>query len=165
MTQRRRNVLMWALYALLFLAVLLLQDCILGKFRIFKASFCLIPLLTCAVAVHTGPEEGGIFALIVGVVWALSGATDGGLMIFLMTFSAVVAGYLCGNVFGNWLLPASGVCLVGYALCLLVHYGIRIYLLEMHVESFVTLLVQLLLALPFAPLFVWCCQAIRKAGP
>lgn len=165
MTQRKKTVTMWALYALFFLAVLLVQDAMLGRVTLWGASLMLVPAAAFAVAVHTGAEEGGLFCLIASIVWALSGAADGGLMILLLTFCGIVCGYLATSVLQSWLIPASALCLVALALTLGISYAVHIYLEELAKSGIRVYLLQVGMSLPFVPLFVWVCDRIRKVGP
>jgi len=93
----RKTILMWALYALFFLIVLLVQDAVLSKFALRGARVVLAPLTVYCTAAHTDAEKGGLFGLLAGLFWALVGAADGGLMLFCMTFGGVLCGYLCSS--------------------------------------------------------------------
>ncbi len=161
----RRTILMWALYALFFLIVLLVQDAVLSKYAFRDARAVLVPLAAFCTAVHTDAEKGGLFGLLTGLFWALTGAADGGLMLLCMTFGGVLCGYLCSAFFHPRVLPAVVLSMLCLALCLLSGALIRMYLEGLGLRSLIPVSIQLLLALPAAPLFHWCCKAIRKAGP
>ena len=161
----RRTVLMWALYALFFLTVLLVQDAVLSKYQLRGARVVLVPLAVFAVGVHTDAEKGGLFGLLTGLFWALTGAADGGLMLFFITFGGVLCGYLCSAFFHPRVLPAAVLSVLCLAMCLLAPALIRIYLEGLSLRSLIPVGFQLLMALPAAPLCHWCCKAIRKAGP
>lgn len=161
----RKTILMWVLYALFFLIVLLVQDAVLSKFALRGARVVLAPLTVYCTAAHTDAEKGGLFGLLTGLFWALTGAADGGLMLFCMTFGGVVCGYLCSAFFHPRALPTVVLSMLCLALCLLSGALIRIYLEGLSLGSLAPVGIQLLLALPAAPLFHWCSKAIRKAGP
>ena len=161
----QKTVLMWALYALFFLAVLLLQDAVFSKYTIRGARPVLVPLAVFCTAAHTDAENGGLFGLFAGLFWALTGAADGGLMLLFMTFGGVLCGYLCSAFFHPRVLPAAVLSMLCLALCLLSCGLIRIYLEGLSLRSLTPVGLQLLMALPAAPLAHWCCKAIRKAGP
>lgn len=161
----RRTVLMWALYALFFLIVLLVQDAVLSKYTVHGARVVLVPVAAACVAVHTDAERGGLFCLLAGLFWTLTGASDGGLMLLCMTFSGAVCGYLCSSFFHPRVLPAVVLSMLGLALCLCVGGLIRMYLEGLSFRSMIPIGTQLLLALPASPVLHWCCKAIRKAGP
>jgi len=161
----RKTILMWALYALFFLIVLLVQDAVLSKFALRGARVVLAPLTVYCTAAHTDAEKGGLFGLLAGLFWALVGAADGGLMLFCMTFGGVLCGYLCSSFFHPRVLTTVVLSMLCLALCLLSGALIRIYLEGLSLRSLAPVGIQLLLALPAAPLLHWCSKAIRKAGP
>lgn len=103
---QRREILKWTLYALVFLALLLNQTTLLGKFPIFGLKLNFVPLLLVCICIKEGPERGGIFCLITTLIQALSGVDYGGLSIAALTVCAVVSGILCNSVLNNRFLPA-----------------------------------------------------------
>jgi len=122
-------------------------------------------MAVCAVAVHTDAEKGGFFCLIASTVWALSGAADGGLMILFLTLTGALCGHLSASVFQRWIVPASLLIWGSLALTLGAQYAIHIYLEELTGKSLLIYLLQMGISLPFAPLFAWVCDNIRKVGP
>lgn len=164
MSEKRKNILMWGLYALFFLIVLLLQDVLLGKFAIAGVRLLLIPMAVACVAVQTGAEKGGAFALAAGVIWALSGAANGGVSLVALTFCGLGCGYLCDAVFHRRLGAAVLLCLMTQIVTLLAVFFVRSYLEAAGLGSLRLMLRQILLSLPLSPLFYWCCREIRKVG-
>ncbi len=164
MPARYKTTAKWALYALLFLFTLLLQDSILGRYQLLGAGFCLCPMVTAAVAAEEGAEQGGLFALICATVWALSGATDGGSFILSMTFLAIVVGYLFRTLLNHRWWAVAVISLASLFFCLLLPYLVRIYLQELTLKSLLPMLCQCLMALPFAPAIAWLCMQMGKVG-
>ena len=124
MNQRYRNLLMWALYAALFLFALLIQTMALGRTRFFGVKLDLIPVVVVCVCLFCGHEAGGLFGLMAGCFWFLTGAEDGSLAIVTLTVCGILAGYLCGHV-----LPRRfGSCLILCLGALLLHEGARFLL-------------------------------------
>lgn len=72
---------MWALYALLLLAVAVIQGVIFGRARYFGTKLSLIPVAVACIAMHGGAEDGGVFGLAAGLFWCLSGGDGGGVLI------------------------------------------------------------------------------------
>lgn len=161
---RWKNTMKWALYALLFLFTLLLQDSLLGRYNLLGAGFCLCPLVTAAVAAEEGAENGGVFALVSATVWALGGATDGGSFILTMTALAVVVGYLFRTLLNHRWWAVAVLSLVSLFLSLLLPYLVRIYLQELSLRSLLPMLSQCLMAIPFAAGISWVCMKIGKVG-
>ena len=77
MQARYKKALMWALYGLLLLVVMVLQDVVFGRARYFGTKLSLIPVAVACISMHGGAEEGGAFGLAAGTFWCLCGG-DGG---------------------------------------------------------------------------------------
>ena len=120
MTQRSRNLIMWGLYALLFLAVLLVQTVVFGRMRFFGVKLNLMPVVIVCVGLWTGHEAGGLFGLLAALAWFLTGADDGSLSIVSFTLSGILAGWACDNLFRRRLFPCLVLCLAA----LLAHEGV-----------------------------------------
>ena len=162
--QKKKILLKWALYALFFLACLLVQDVLLGKYALQGVPFYLAPAAAATVACREGAEKGGLFCLLASLFWAWWGAGDGGLMVLLVTFGGCLCGYLCASVFHVRILPICVLSLGCLAMTLGVQYLIHIYLEGLGFASMGKFFFQLLLALPFCPLFHWVCRSIGKVG-
>ena len=85
MNQRYKNIIMWVLYAVLFLFAMLLQTAVFGRTRFFGVKLNLIAVVLVCISIFTGHEAGGLFCLIAAFVWHLSGADDGSVAILTMT--------------------------------------------------------------------------------
>lgn len=107
MRERYKKALMWALYALLLLAVAVIQGVIFGRARYFGTKLSLIPVAVACIAMHGGAEDGGVFGLAAGLFWCLSGGDGGGVLIILCTLCALAAGYLCDRYLNRNLLSAA----------------------------------------------------------
>lgn len=163
MSRTGKQLLMWALYALLALAVCLLQTVVLSNIRFHRFPIHLMPVLVVACAMFTGHEPGGLFGLILGFVWSSAGSGEGALSILTFTVIAVLAGWLCDAVFPRTLpvfliLCAGALLLHQGALLLLSAYlsSAAVPLASLPLELFLSLCVGL-------PLFP-AAAAIRKAG-
>lgn len=155
---------MWALYALFFLCVLLLQDTVLGKFTFFGGAACLAPAAAVCIAVQTGAEKGGLCCLLAGVLLTLSGTSDGGLWILFLTVSGCLCGWLCESVFHPRLIPTVVLSLLCTVVTLSADYLIHMYLEGLPFGGVFFLFRQVLPAVPLTPVFYWCCKAVRKVG-
>ena len=164
MTQRSRNLIMWGLYALLFLAVLLVQTVVFGRMRFFGVKLNLMPVVIVCVGLWTGHEAGGLFGLLAALAWFLTGADDGSLSIVSFTLSGILAGWACDNLFRRRLFPCLVLCLAA----LLAHEGV-LFLLKFFLEgadSALALWVPVTagLSLLTAPVIYLLSKAIGKAG-
>jgi len=163
MSRTNKQLLMWVLYALLALAVCLLQTVVLSNIRFHRWPIHLMPVLVVACAMFTGHEAGGLFGLILGFVWSSAGSGEGALSILTFTVCAVLAGWLCDAVFPRT-LP---VFLILSAGALLLHQ-LAVSLLALYLSSaavpWQTLPLELFLSLCLGLLLFPAAAAIRKAG-
>ena len=71
LTQRQRfNLLRWALYGLLCIVGLLLQDTLLCRVNVQGGFVDLVPCLIFMITALQGAEQGSVFALIAAVLIA-----------------------------------------------------------------------------------------------
>lgn len=89
-TQRLR-ALKWALFSLVALLGLVLQDVIFSRMRIFGATTNLAPGVLIMVCILRGPESGGVFALVASLVYYSSGSAPGPEVILLLTAIGILA--------------------------------------------------------------------------
>lgn len=164
MQNRSKATLMWGLYAVLLLAVLLVQTVILGQVRVWGGKPNLMPMAVICVAVWTGHERGGLFALVTAVLWALTGADDGALSIVSFTLCAIAAGWLCDSVLPRRLVPCVLLCLVG----LLFHGGadflLKFYLGEADWSLALWVPATVACSIAASPVLYLLCKAIGKVG-
>ena len=83
------RVLRWALFGVVCVVGLLMQDVLLYRIDIGGGCTDLMPCLIIMVAVMQEPESGGIFALVMSVVYFFSGSAPGVHSIFLLTVLSV----------------------------------------------------------------------------
>ena len=89
---QRSAILKWALYGLLTLVVLVLQDVIFSRFSLLGGTVCLTPGVILLIGLMEGPNAGAVFALAAGTFWALSGQALGSLSLLVLTAETVVLG-------------------------------------------------------------------------
>lgn len=86
--KQRRQLLKWSLYALILLALSVVQDVLLSRVRLFGATTELVPVGIFLICLLEGLETGSVFALIASSLYEFSG-TPGG------TYSIVFITALC----------------------------------------------------------------------
>lgn len=86
---QRRNLVKWLLYALVLLALSVLQDVILCKFRIFGATTDLVPCGILLICLAEGVERGCVFALVASLLFLFSGSAPGFYAVPVLTALAV----------------------------------------------------------------------------
>ena len=164
MNQRYKNFIMWLLYAALFLAVLLVQNMLLGRLRFFGVKLNLLPIAIACIAVWTGHESGALFGLITGLIWAATGADDGSLSIVSFTLIGMLAGWLCDSFFPRRFLPAlllSFAAVLGHELA---RFLLKFYLESADAVLFAWVPVTVFLSTLAAPVLYLLAKAIGKAG-
>lgn len=164
MNQRTKTALMWVLFAVLFLFVLLLQTFVFGRTRFFGVKLNLIPVVIVCVCLWVGHEAGGLFGLITGLCWFLTGADDGSLSIVTFTVCGILASWLCANVFPRRFGSALLLCLGA----LLLHEG-ALFLLKYYLEEAAPSMILWIpvtagLSALSCPILYLPAKAIRKAG-
>lgn len=91
---QRRGVLKWSLYALVLVALSVLQDVLLCRVRIFGASTELVPCGIFLICILEGMERGSVFALIASLIYLFSGSAAGVYSIVFITALAVGVSWL-----------------------------------------------------------------------
>lgn len=88
---QRLKVLKWALFSLVGLLLLVLQDVIFSRIHILDATTDLVPGVLLLVCVLRGPESGGMFTLAGALVYYLSGSSPGAGVILVLTLLGMAA--------------------------------------------------------------------------
>lgn len=120
----RLRILRWTLYALVFLAALVIQDSVLSRYRLFGGAMELAPAVLLVVTVAHGSHDGSVYALICSMVYVFAGTGPGYYCIFLLTLYACAAAvlreeFLCRSTATTWL--CSGAAMLLYELTV---YGV-----------------------------------------
>ena len=159
------RIFRWALYSLLLLCAMLVQTVLLGKVMIFGTKIDPVSLVIFCVCLREGPERGGLFALLGSVFWALSGADQGALLIFLLTVLPILASVLLRKIFVRSFFSDLISCGL---LLLLTHTGdFLLRLINGTVAGklyFTRLLPTVLVTLLFQPLIYWLVKIVEKIG-
>jgi len=164
MNQRTKSIIMWLLYAVLFLAVMLIQTVLFGRLRFVGVKLNLLPIVMACIGLWTGHESGGLFGLIAGLVWSATGADDGSLSIVSFTLIGIFAGWLCDSVFPRRFLPALGLSFSAVFLHELARFLLKYYLESAAGSLFFWVPVTAGLSLLTAPVLYLLAKAIGKAG-
>lgn len=91
LTQRQRfNLLRWALYGLLCIVGLLLQDTLLCRVNVQGGFVDLVPCLIFMITALQGAEQGSVFALIAAIFYDCAGTAPGMYTIPVITALAVL---------------------------------------------------------------------------
>ncbi|MBQ8358659.1 MAG: hypothetical protein IJX37_01910 [Oscillospiraceae bacterium] len=87
--KQRRSVLRWGLYSLVLLALSVLQDVLLCRFRLFGATTELVPCGIFLICLLEGLEKGSVFSLCASCLYLFSGSAPGNYAVIFITALSV----------------------------------------------------------------------------
>lgn len=164
MREKYKNLLMWALYGLLFVLVAAVQTVMLGKAQMGGVKLSLIPVVLACVAMHTGAEGGALYGLVIGAIWCFLGADGGALHILLLTLCGAAVGYACDRLLKRQIVSALLMSFGTLLICQGMLFLFKLYLgtaVPAHGGQMLLQVAVSMLACPFLYLAAW---GIRKAG-
>lgn len=88
---QRKKIYRWTLYSILCVALLVVQDVILSRLRLYGGSVDIAPCAIILVCVMEGAESGGVFALAASIFYLYSGSAPGAYCVALITLPAILA--------------------------------------------------------------------------
>ena len=87
---QRQSLKKWLLYALVLLAVSVVQDVVLSRVRLFGAATDLVPCAIFCLCILLGTDDGSVFALVASLLYLFSGTSPGNFAVPVIVFLAVV---------------------------------------------------------------------------
>lgn len=108
---QRLQLLRWTLYSALCIVLLVVQDSILSRVRIWGATTDMAVGIIVLISLHEGLERGSTFALCAAVFYAFSGSAPGPHTIAILTLLVFGAAYM-RQVFWNKSFGATALCTV-----------------------------------------------------
>ncbi len=162
--QQQLRILRWALYGLLCLIALLLQDVLLYRVNVGGGCTDAAPCLILTVTVLAGAESGSVFALVASVLYFFSGSSQGFYVIPLLTAIAVLAvifrqAFLRRGFFALLTCVAAGMLLYELGL-----FGISLFLRLTVFARIRAALMTAVLSLAIVPIAYPALLAIGKLG-
>ena len=161
---KRKNFIMWLLYAAFILVVWLLQETLFARLPIAGVALYPLPMAVACVAMLCGAESGGLFALCVGLFLSFTGQSYPGAMLLALCISGILCGRLCEVLLTRSLYSSLIVGLLAQILCLLLCMLMSFYFEGGSLNLLRLTLRQILLTLPLCPLLYLVSRQIRKAG-
>lgn len=158
------SLLRWALYSLLCVAGLVLQDTVMSRLKIYGASTDLVPIIIFMICILQGAESSCIFALIASVCYLFSGSAPGMYCIPLITFISVLAA-----IFRQaYLRKGFSSLLLCCILALIVYeagvFGIALFLNQAIAHRYYIFLLTTLFSLICVPVLYPILSSIGKIG-
>lgn len=87
---QRQAIKKWLFYALVLLAVSVVQDVVLSRLRLFGAGTDLVPCAIFCLCILLGTDDGSVFSLIASLLFLFSGTSPGNFAVPLIVFFAVI---------------------------------------------------------------------------
>lgn len=145
---------------------MLLQTIVLPQMRFFEFSLSFIPVCLVCIAVREGAERGTFFAILAGLVFCLSGISDGPLYLVLFSVSAALAGAVCDNFYTRSFVPALVLSLMALLFCETAVFLFRVNTTGTDAALWHTVLLPMimvsLLAFPLFYLGAWAISRIAR---
>lgn len=164
MNQKYRNIIMWALFAALFLTAVMAQTTLFGRVRFYDVKLSLLPIAVVCIGMRVDHEAAGLFGLLAGLCWFALGADDGTLAIVTFPAVGILAGWLCDSVFARRFLPALVLSLGALA----IHEGalflIQYYLGRVPGDLAVWVPKTVVMSVAVTPVIYLLAKLIGKAG-
>jgi len=159
------GILKWTLYGVYFLLAVLVQTVVLPRMPIGGVALCVVPTCVACVAVQEGADKAGLYALICGTFFCLSGIDCGPIYIVTLTVTAAIAGTVCDHFYTRSFVPALVLSFLGLILCESGAFLFRVYIGVIDPSFWQTILLpELFLSLIAFPLFYLGAWAISRIG-
>lgn len=116
---QRLNILKWGIYAAICVFLLVIQDVIMSRVRLFGAKTDLAPMVILLITVLVGTDNGSLFVLIASTLYFLSGSSPGAYAIALLVVLGVLASVIRQTYWRRGLrstVLCAGVALMMYEL-------------------------------------------------
>lgn len=161
---QRLNILKWLLFALVCVFLLVVQDVIMSRVRIFGATTDLPAAVILLITVLVGANHGSVFVLVASTLYWFSGSAPGPYCVGLLTFLGILAALL-RQIWWRRGLRSTVIC----AGCALILYEILIFIIALVMDlapwsrAGIFLLSGLYSCLIMVPLYPLACK-IGKIG-
>lgn len=96
--QQRQKILKWLLYGLVCVLLLVVQDVVFSRVRIFDATTDLLACGLLLIAVLQGTESSCIFLLVMALIYNFSGSAPGSYVVMALPFVGILIGLFRENL-------------------------------------------------------------------
>lgn len=162
--RQRRSILRWGLYSLVCIAVLVVQDVILSRLRLFGGTIDLAPLAVIAVCVLEDAEKGSVFALLASCFYAYSGSAPGIAVIAVLTAISILTAIFRQNFLQPGFNSSWLSCSVAGLVYQMAMFGLGLFLGQTHPGRWNVFVMNALLGALFLPAVYPALNAIAKIG-
>lgn len=161
---QRKKIYRWSAYSALCVALLVVQEVILSRFKLYGGIVDLAPAILVLVCVMEGAESGGVFALAASVFYFYSGSAPGAYCIALITLCAVVMAafqqnYLRRGFGSHWFCTAVAVLVYQAGV-----FGVALFMGNSRLDRWISYGMNFVLSTAAVPVVYPLFNAIRKIG-
>ena len=149
---QRRTILKWTLYALVLLALSLLQDVVLSKLRLFGATTDLVPCAVILICILEEAHKSAIFTLVAACVFLFSGSAPGPYCMVFLTALALMAALVRQNYLAKRFSSAMVCALAAFILYELLTFAMGLFLSYTTFKRLQGFVITVLLSLPAFPI-------------
>ena len=161
---QQKQVLKWALYALILLILSVLQDVVLCRLRLWGGTTDLLPCAIFTICLLEGTQRGCVFSLAASIFYLLSGTSPGTHILVLIPLLAVLATALQQTYLHKGFL-ATLLCavaaMVAYETAI---FGFCLLIGKVTADRFVGFMVPMVLAFVVIPVIYPFAKAISTIG-
>ena len=161
--KQRRSLLKWTLYALMLVALSVVQDVLLSRFRLWGGTTELVPCGIFLICILEGVERGSLFSLIASLAYLFSGSAAGYYsVVFITVLGVLVTAFRQGYLQRSFSAAAlcTGAAMLTYELAV---YLITVFLGQTRMGSFPGFLITALLSLIAVPVLYPVFLAIGRS--
>lgn len=157
---QRRTILKWTLYSMVLLLLSLLQDVVLSKVRINRATTDLVPCAIILICILEGAHKSSVFTLIASCLFLFSGGAPGTYCLVFLTALAILASLIRQNYLANRFTSAMVCAVAAYVLYELLTYAIGLFLGYTNLARIQGFLITILMSVPAIPILYPICVSI-----
>lgn len=156
---QRKNLLKWCIYSVICVLLLVVQDVVMSRVRIFGATTDLAPMIVLLLTVLVGTDAGSMFAVIASTVYYLSGSAPGAYVIALLTVLGIFAAMIRQIYWRHGLrstVLCAGIALILYEIVIFAIGWVSGLTLLTRLHAFIfSGLISWALMIPLFPLLYW----------
>ena len=161
---QQKQLLKWFFYALVLLALSVLQDVVLCRMRLWGGTTDLLPCAIFTICLLEGTQRGCVFALAASVFYLLSGSAPGTHVLVLITVLSILATALRQTYLNPGFLATLLTAAVTMAIYESAIFGYCLLIGQVNADHFSGFMVPAVLAFVVIPILYPLVKAISTIG-
>jgi len=162
--QQQKTFLKWSLYALLLVALSVIQDVLLSPVRLLGATTELVPCGIFLICIIEGTQSGSVFALVSSLLYLFSGTAAGPYSMVAITFLSVAVCMFRQAFLQEGFFAALLCCTVAMTVYELVNFVFGLFLALTPPSRFYGFMITTALSLIAVPVLYPLLKAINTIG-